>query len=359
VKDNSKELQMDLPVVNCSISRRNLLKVGVATGISSIGAPYILRADVPTIRYSTAGGIGPNEIETVLFTDWVRQNVFKRIGKDYNLDVTYARATPEAAQMLAAGQQDMAILTPPVFASTVVKNAVPNGLSIVADCFQDGREGYASQAFFVLEESGIRSVEDLKGKIIAVNAYGSTPDVVLNTMLKKHNLDARRDVKVVEVTFPNIAAALRAKRVDCGVLPLPFSATERSKGGIRPLFSGKEVFPPFVITFQVATNDALKQKPEAVKGLLADYVEALHWIYDPKNRSKALELTADVSKSPVEVVDSYLLTKNDYFRDPNACVTPSLLQPLVDSMTDLGLLPAHVDMAKYTTGAYLPHPCNS
>ncbi|WP_398476135.1 ABC transporter substrate-binding protein [Tardiphaga sp.] len=338
------------------ISRRKILQSALAVG-ATIGAPGILRAAPPVIRYATAGGLGPNETETIIFTEYMRKNVLKRIDKDYTLDVTYTRATPEAASMLAAGQVDMGIMTPPVFATSVVKNAVPNGLKIVADCFQDGRDGYASQAFFVLDDSSIKTVADLKGKTIAVNAYGSTPDVVLNVMLAKNGLSARKDLKVVEIAFPNIGAALRAKRVDCGVLPLPFGATEAAKGGIRPLFAGKDVLPPYSVTMQVATNDILKKSPDAVKAYLADYVDALHWLYAPENRKKAVEFTADLVKSPPEVLDAYFLTSKDYYRDKNACVTPALVQTLADAMTKDGLLPRSINMADYIDTSYLPFPC--
>ena len=339
-------------------SRRHVLAGGAALA-GAVAMPAIGRAAVPTIRYSTAGGLGPNEIETVVFTDFMRKNVLTRLGKAYALEVTYARATPEAATMLAAEQMDMAILTPPVFASTIVKEAVPNGLTIVGDCYQDGRAGYASQAFFVLDEGGIAKVEDLRGKTVAVNAFGSTPDVVLGTVLQKHGLDPHRDLRVVEIAFPSIGAALRAKRVDCGVLPLPFGATEQARGGVRPLFSGRDVFEPYTVVCQVARNDFLKNEPDAVKAFLADYVDALHWLYDKNNRKKAIEITAEVSKSPPDVVDSYFLTTRDYYRDPNACVTPSLLQPLVDAMSDLKLIDRRIDMAQHVTARYLPFPCQT
>jgi sulfonate transport system substrate-binding protein len=338
------------------ISRRNVLQSALALG-ATMAAPSILKAAPPVIRYATAGGLGPNETETIVFTDYMRKNVLKRYDKDYTLDITYTRATPEVASMLAAGQVDMGILTPPVFATTVVKNAVPNGMKIVADCFQDARDGYASQAFYVLEDSDIKTVADLKGKTIGVNAYGSTPDVMLNVMLTKTGLSERKDVKVVEIAFPNIGAALRAKRIDCGVLPLPFSATEQAKGGIRPLFAAKDALPPYSVTMQVATNDILKGSPDAVKAYLADYVDAIHWLYAPENRKKAVEFTAELVKSPPEVVDAYFLTSKDYYRDPNACVTPALVQTLADAMTKDGLLPHAINMADYIDPSYLPIAC--
>jgi NitT/TauT family transport system substrate-binding protein len=334
------------------LTRRGVL----AAGATSLLAPSARAADIPVIRYSTAGGLGPNEIETVIFTDFMRQNVLKRLGHDYQLDVVYARATPEAAMMLSAAQVDMAIMTPPILASSIVKDVIPGGVTVVADCFQDGRDGFASQSFYVLDDSPIHSVADLRGKTIAVNAFGSTPDTVLNVTLRKAGVD-RKDLRVVEVTFPSIGAALRSKRVDCGVLPLPFNATELAKGGIRPVFSGKDSLPPFSITVQVASSNFLKAQPGAVKAFLADYVDALHWLYDPANRQKAVEITANLSKSPPEVVDSYFLTNKDYYRDHNACVSPGMLQTLADAMLADGALPHAVDMTKYVDTSFLPFPC--
>jgi len=343
--------------MSTKLSRRHLGKAASASLVGALFAPHIAHAAPPLIRYATAGGLGPNEIETVILGDWMRNTVLSRYNKDYRLDLTYAQATPQTAMMVAAGQIDMAVLTPPVFASTTAKDAVPGGMKIVADCYQDGHEGYASQAFYVLADSPIKTVADLRGKTVAVNAYGSTPDVVLTTVLKKYDLKPRRDLDVVEIVFPSIGPALRAKRVDCGVLPLPFGAIELAKGGIRPVFSGKDAFPPFTVIAQVATNDILHQQPEAVAALLADYVDALHWLYDPANRAQAVRVTAGITKSPTAVVDSYFLTKADYYRDPNACVSAQLLQPLVDAMAADGLLAAPLDMAKYVDTSFLPHPC--
>ncbi|MDB5511403.1 MAG: transporter substrate binding protein [Enterovirga sp.] len=341
------------------LDRRKFLIGATTVAGAAIGAPSIVRADIPKLRYSTGGGLGPNEIVTILLTDWAKQNILKRHGKDYVLETTYARGTPEAASLLAAGQVDLSSMSLPAFGTMIAKGAVPNGVKIVAEMFQDGRDGFASQGFYVLEDSPIRSVADLKGKTIAVNAFGTAVDLVLRVVLKKNNLDPRRDVKIVEVSFPSIGAAIREKRVDCGSLPLPFSATENAKGGIRPVFHGRDAFPPYAVLFQIASNDYLKSNGPAVKAWLADYVDGLRWLYDPANRKRVIELTSDLTKSPPEVLETYFLTKNDYFRDPASCITTDLLQPPLDAMVREGLLPSAVDAAKYLDTSYLPASCKA
>lgn len=345
-------------VIGKKLSRRGLL-AGAGALAAGIAAPGIVRAQVPKLRYATGGGLGANEIVTIHLMDWMKENVLKRHGKEYVLDVTYTRGTPEAASLIAAGQADFATLSLPAFATAIAKDIVPGGMKIVADNFQDARDGYASQVFYVLEESGIRTIADLKGKTIAVNAFGTAVDLLLRVALKKNGLDPRRDVRVVEVSFPSIGAAIREKRVDCGVLPLPFGATESAKGGLRAVFQGKDALPPYAVIFQVATQSFLKAQPAVAKAWLADYVEGLHWLYDPANRKKAIELAASLSKSPAEVVDSYFLTNKDYFRDPNACLAVEQVQPPIDAMVSEGLLSAAIDAKPYVDMSFLPRACQA
>jgi len=341
------------------ISRRAILKAGAAGAALTIAAPYVARAQgIPHIRYATGGGLGANEISTVHMSEWGRANLLKRNGKDYILDVTYTRGTPEAASLMAAGQVDLATLSLPAFATTIARGAVPNGVKAIADNFQDGRDGFATQGFYVLEDSPIRNAADLKGKTVAVNAFGTATDLLLRVVLKKNNIDPRKDLKIVEISFPSIGAAIREKRVDAGVLPLPFIANERAKGGIRQIFKGSDAFPPYSVIFQTATNDFLKAQPAAVKAWLADYVDGLKWIYDPANRPKVIEVTAALTKSAPEVIDGFFLTKSDYYRDATACINPSLFQPALDAMAKEGLIATSIDASKVIDTSYLPFPCS-
>src|SRR5262249_5558431 len=114
------------------LSRRALLRTGALTagGIATASWPSLVRSAPLTIRYSTGGGIGPNEMETLIWLDYLKSNVLKNYGKVYTIDMTFTRGSPEAAQLLAAGQVDLAALSSPAFAATIAKDAVPDGISI-------------------------------------------------------------------------------------------------------------------------------------------------------------------------------------------------------------------------------------
>jgi NitT/TauT family transport system substrate-binding protein len=185
---------------NHAWTRRKVVAAGTALLVSSIGAPFVRtsRAAPTTIRYATGGGIGPNEMETIIYLDWMQKNVLKGYGKDYTVDMTFTRGTPEAATLLAAGQADMATLSCAAFATSIAKNVVPGGMSIVSDNYQDGRPGYAQNTFFVLKDSPIKTTQDLKGKKVGINAFGSAVDLALRIKLKKDGIDPRRDLTIVE-----------------------------------------------------------------------------------------------------------------------------------------------------------------
>jgi NitT/TauT family transport system substrate-binding protein len=344
--------------MNRLFSRRTALQTTAAFACGAVCSPAIVRAAPTTIRFANGGAIAPNEVETLMTVEFFQKNVLKRYGKDYDLQATFTRGTPEAAALMAAGRADLACLSFPIFAASVLKDAVPGGMSIIADVFQDGHKGYASNAFFVLED-GPKTIQDLKGKKIAINAYSSAVDLELRVVLKKNGLDPKKDVEIVEVGFPNMGPALREKRVDCAVMVLPFMAVETSKGGLRTLFTGADAFPTFSVVFMAARNDFIKEHRDAVKAWVEDYAGMLKWLYTPANRAKAVEVTAAFTKSPAAVLDTYFLTPSDYYRNPTGCIGRENVQPAIDAMTKEGFLPAAVDMGKYIDTSFLPTSCKA
>jgi NitT/TauT family transport system substrate-binding protein len=335
-----------------SLRRRALLVGG--TALAAIG-PRIARsqsAPVP-IRYATGGGIGSSEIETVIFDPAMPRAALPRMGKDYSLNLTYSAGSPQAAAMLASGQVDMTTLSCSALAAALLKDAFPSGLTIVSDNYQDGRVGFASNGFYVLQDSPMKSIGDLRGKTVAINAFGSAVDLVLRVALKRAGMDPKKDLQIVEIGFPNIGSAIRQKRVDCGVLVLPFQAVENSTGGLRTLFSTADVFGPASVIFNVVSNDFLKAHPETVRAFLADYVNGLGWLNQPANHAQAVSVMAGLTKLPAETL-AYAFTDKDYYRAPNGHVEAPLIQKPIDALKELGLLNGDVQIAKYVDMQYLP-----
>jgi sulfonate transport system substrate-binding protein len=309
------------------------------------------------IRYATGGAMPPNEQEAAIFNgELEEEGVLTGIGEDYNLSMTFAKGTPEAQSLLVAGEVDFATLAFSTVASTVQENAIPDGFSIVAGHFVDGAPEKFSNTYLVLEDSGIESLADLKGKTIGVNSIGSAVDVIFRYALIEEGLDPKTDVNFVEIGFGAMGQALRDGRVDVGSMVQPFDALENAEGGVSVLMTAEEAVGENSAITVVARNDFLEEHPDAARSFLADWVAGLQWLDAAENRDRAMEVISDVSKTDVEVLDLFYGTENDYYRDPNGCPSAEALQAGVDAMVAVDYLDDSVDIQQLVDVSYLPDP---
>jgi len=105
-------------------------------------------------------------------------------GKSYTADFIHFAGAPQQLAALGANELDIASLAYSTFALGI-ENAGMKDLRIIADEFQDGVPGYHTNDFVVRKDSPIKTVEDLKGKILASNQTGSAVDMALRAMAKK------------------------------------------------------------------------------------------------------------------------------------------------------------------------------
>lgn len=134
---------------------------------------------------------------TILFQ---KPELAKHLDKSYSFEAVRFQSTPTLIQALASGEIEIANLgftTLPL----AVTNAGMNDLRIISDELQDGVPGYYSNEYMVLKDSPIKTVEDLKGKVLTTNGYGSGTDIPLRVMLAKHKLNDKSDVTIIESPF--------------------------------------------------------------------------------------------------------------------------------------------------------------
>jgi NitT/TauT family transport system substrate-binding protein len=82
----------------------------------------------------------------------------------------------------------------------------------------------------VSKDSPIKSVEDLAGKTIALNALKGVGEVAVKAALEKRGVDPD-SIKLLEVPFPEMPAALEKDRVDAIWAPEPFLTSVLGQGG--------------------------------------------------------------------------------------------------------------------------------
>lgn len=274
----------------------------------------------------------------------------KHQGKSYTFEAVHFQGTPQMITALANNELEIADLA---FASLAiaVQNAGMDDLRVIADEFQDGVPGYYSDEFFVLKDGPIKSLKDLKGKVVATNVAGSAVDIVMRAMLRKHGLDDKKDVNVIETAFPNMKPTLLAGRADAipGVIPFSFDPELREKG--RVLFTQKEAVGRTQMIVWAARAGVIKQHRAAMVDFMEDSIRAVRWYLDPKNHAEAVEIASKVSKRPAAAFDKWLFRKagqnGDYYHDSNMRPDLKALQANIDLQHELGLVKASINVAKH------------
>jgi NitT/TauT family transport system substrate-binding protein len=117
---------------------------------------------------------------------------------------------------------------------------------------------------------------DLRGRRVAVSNFGSVTDVLTRFALRRHGLEAGRDVYIVQGGEPAVRlAALRAGRVDAAILFPPHTYAAEAQG-LRYLGSqSTEVGEPWPLSLLAAREEFLAGRAETVRAFLRAYVAGM------------------------------------------------------------------------------------
>lgn len=304
-----------------------LLKFVTLFALGAAAVPA-MAAEVPVIR---VGWTIPGEEAKY----WMQQrpDAFPDIGKNYRIEWTQFQGTAPMVQAMLSKALDCSSQAP----LSLAQGAVNGGLEayVVAQHVGESPDSF-SVYWAVQEDSPIKTVADLKGKVVGTNVYGSGVHGGMAAILKKHGLDAASDIRLVETGFPGSESAIRGGRVDAGVFVQPFAARAEAKGGLRKLFSLQDLIPNTAHAIEVCSKAFADANPELAKMYVRDLTRAMAMALD--NREQTVEIVAKTTRAPAEVLNTYLLKENDFARRPDATPDFEAFQTMFDMYTELGLL---------------------
>ncbi len=317
-----------------------LLAALTVVGLAGLVSPA-RAADPVTIRAGYV--IAPAEILPMML---LAPGAAKHEGKSYKLENTRIGASSQQITSIAARQLDLAALN---YSSTplAIINAHLDDIRIICGEIEDGHPGYYSVTYWVRKDSGIRKVEELKGKTLATNGFGTGTEMAMKIELKKHGLDPANDVHIVEVPFPAQAAALMEKKVDLDEPPTAFTGNPKFQAAARPLFQMRDAFGKSYLSFLTARTGFIEKNRAALVDFLEDYLRAVRWFQDPKNHAQAVAIASKFTHIPAKVFGDWVFSKGDFYRDPDGLVDMTALQSNVEAAARLKVIPRSVDMSKY------------
>jgi NitT/TauT family transport system substrate-binding protein len=277
-------------------------------------------------------------------------DLLKNHGKEYSVEFFRFKGSPLQVQALAAGEIDIAALSFSTFATAITTAKLP--IKGIADLAQDGP--WYSQVFGVKEDSPIRKVEDLKGKTLAVNAFGGATDMAARVMVVKHRLTPDKDVRFIEASFGAMPTMVRQGRVDIAAFTGPNWVIAEKQGGIRKLFTQAEALGIQQFLLYVAKDDFISKNRKALVAYYADYLRGLKAVVDPKNRERVLKVISELAGSPIATFKDYALVEGkDYYHSPDGKINVQALQNNINSLKELGLLKQTLDVAPHVDNSLL------
>ena len=95
-----------------------------------------------------------------------KKDLARHWGKSYDMEAARYQGTPQMITAVANGELEIANLAYSTL-GIAITNAGISDLRVIADEFRDGVPGYFSNQYFVRKDSGIKKIEDLKGKVLA------------------------------------------------------------------------------------------------------------------------------------------------------------------------------------------------
>ena len=186
--------------------------------------------------------------------------------------------------------------------------------------------------------SGIRTVRQLAGKTIAVNALAGLTVLLIDTVLAANGMSPSQ-VHYTVIPFPAMAAALAARRVDAAFMIEPYLTQAETSSGDVPLFDiDQGATQNFPLTGYVATQAWMSKYPRTAAAFTA-----------------ALDKGQQVAATSRPAVEKALIKNTTITRQTAAImatgsfplsVTPVALGRVADLMQEQHALPASVNTAR-------------
>ena len=240
-------------------------------------------------------------------------------------------AGPQLLEGLNVGSVDVGFVgeAPPIFAQAAGANFIYIGNDPAAP---------QAEAIVVPKESTIRTLDDLKGRRIALNK-GSNVHYLLVRALEKAGLKYG-DIQPVFLPPADARAAFEKGAVDAWVIWDPFLAAVEKQTGARLLADGRGLVSNHA--FYLAERQFTQKHPQLVRALFEDSVEQGRWL--KANLKEAARRIAPIQGLDIDVVER-TLQRAEYGVAP---VTPGVAaeqQKVADAFLELKLIPKPVRIA--------------
>ena len=246
--------------------------------------------------------------------------IFEKHG--LNVDVVLIESGVTTVQALTAGETQIAM-----GGGTVAVSSNLAGSDIISIASIESRLPYA-----LLAQKEIKSIDQLKGKRLAVSRFGSASDLAARLILQRYGLTPDKDVTLLQTGGTSTRLSALSKRsIDCTVLTPEFFNVGK-KAGFTILVDPTQYDIPFPQLEVITSRAFIKAQPDLATRYLRAIIEGIHMVKnnpEPSIRALAKYLKIDDREA---LEDVYRLYKEIYPQVPH--VSPAAIQTQLTWMAE-------------------------
>lgn len=229
-------------------------------------------------------GYFPNVTHAVPLVGLEQQTFQKELGTKVNIKTKTFVAGPSLMEALIAGEIDVGYIGPVPAINGFVKGA---GIKIIAGANNGGA------VLVARKNSGIKTINDLINKKVAVPQFANTQDISLRHLLKANGLKDKAkggNVNVLQVAPADLFLLFKQKQIDAALVPEPWGTQLKEKGEADIILDWRQVWNngDYPTTVVIASDKFIKEHPEIVDKWLKAHVATVEFINNNKEKSQAI-----------------------------------------------------------------------
>jgi NitT/TauT family transport system substrate-binding protein len=292
---------------------------------------------------ATAGSTSPNglqkttlnvsvvpAVDSAGFFVALHEGLFAKEG--LTIHYTPAVSSDEVIDQQVAGQYDITGGNYVSYIQHYVDDHQPLEIIAEGSVMQQG-----TQAIYTMPDSKIKTLSDLKGHVLGINAPLNINYLLAASVLTENDIPLN-DVRfpTQPIPFPEMAAELAAGKIDAAAMPEPFAtAAEQQYGAVELADLNQGATEQFPIQGYVVTKSWAEQNPGTLKAFITALAQGQE-IADTSRSSieQAMESLSGPQNGQIEPIVAAVMALNIY---PTA-IDKVRIQRVADVMFQFGLL---------------------
>jgi ABC-type nitrate/sulfonate/bicarbonate transport system substrate-binding protein len=321
---------------------------GSSARFAALVAAVALILPISDARAQTKIRVGKAQAENFTFIP-TNVGIAAGIFQKHGLAVEIVNFTGGARlqQGLAASGVDIGLASGPELAF-IAKGAPVLAVAAIADAPFVGN-------IVVLKDGPVKTVDDLKGRLISVSSAGSLSEWLTRELSRRQGW-GKEGIRTVGLGgMAAQAAAMKTRETD-GFFAEASTAFRLEEEGVgRVVVNFGDMIKDFHIHVMYARRDFVDKQPETMRAFLAGWFETLAYMRDHRQETIAIASQA-ISFAPQTMARVYDLLMPAY--NLTGRFNPKALEVLGNSFVETGLLRSMPDMQSLISEKFLPGSTN-